>query len=142
MHYPQCGGFWGWWEKSLVLLGVLAIAAYQRLISPLKGFRCAHRALYGGDSCSEHGKQILITYGVSSFIPLMKERFCACNDAWLQLQNQSHLPKDAVPSAESSDMSTDETNRYKDAQCCISSSAKNKVDAGCDAVACCWEIKQ
>jgi len=32
----------------------MLISLYQRYVSPYKGFRCAHRVLHGGDSCSEY----------------------------------------------------------------------------------------
>jgi putative component of membrane protein insertase Oxa1/YidC/SpoIIIJ protein YidD len=46
-------------------LAIAAIAFYQSWISPIKGFRCAHRAHRGGLSCSEFGKQIIRSHGVS-----------------------------------------------------------------------------
>ncbi|HAZ49213.1 MAG TPA: hypothetical protein DDW76_23430 [Cyanobacteria bacterium UBA11369] len=35
---------------------IASIKAYQRYISPHKGFSCAHRLLYGGESCSGYIK--------------------------------------------------------------------------------------
>lgn len=140
IHHRQSEIVLRWWESFLVFFGIHAIIVYQKLISPLKGFRCAHKALHGGDSCSEYGKNILIRHGVRRFVPMMRERFRACNDAWRELMNQSYSSKNDVLS-KSDATSSNEADGYKDAQCCVSTSAKKKVDAACDAVACCWEIK-
>lgn len=60
------------------------IALYQRWLSPLKGFRCAHAALYGGESCSVAIAQIIGEQGLAS--PAIAAQFVACRQAY------SHLP--------------------------------------------------
>lgn len=53
----------------------LSITGYQRYVSPYKGFRCAHRALHGGESCSAYGKRAIQEVGVRAGMALLRERF-------------------------------------------------------------------
>jgi len=54
------------------------ITGYQRYLSPYKGFRCAHRVLHGGLSCSAFAKQVLLRRGVVEAFLRMRRRFVAC----------------------------------------------------------------
>ena len=45
-------------------VAILSISAYQRFISPHKGWCCAYAALHGGPSCSEYGKEEISRHGV------------------------------------------------------------------------------
>lgn len=54
------------------------IVFYQRYLSPLKGFHCAHRRLHGGLSCSEYVRQTIAAQGLRRSFPLCRERFEAC----------------------------------------------------------------
>ena len=59
------------------------VLAYQRWLSPWKGFACAHRLRHGGDSCSGHALRIL-RRGRRSMLrlrPLMRRRFARCRAA-------------------------------------------------------------
>ncbi|WP_292844188.1 membrane protein insertion efficiency factor YidD [Nostoc sp. NMS8] len=40
-------------------MAIDSITAYQKYISPSKGFSCFHRLLHGGDSCSNYVKTLL-----------------------------------------------------------------------------------
>ncbi len=62
-------------------IALAAIAAYQRHLSPQKGFCCAHRIQYGGPSCSEYACQTLTVYGLWQTLPLIRDRLRACRDA-------------------------------------------------------------
>ncbi|WP_338027215.1 membrane protein insertion efficiency factor YidD [Trichormus azollae] len=44
-------------------MSVTAIAGYQIHISPHKGFQCAHRVLYGSESCSQYIKRVIAEEG-------------------------------------------------------------------------------
>ena len=70
-------------------LAISIITAYQRWISPYKGFRCAHSAYYGGISCSGWAKKIIRKHGLSLFLPLMQRRFVACSDAYEKISNEN-----------------------------------------------------
>ncbi|CAM4384906.1 membrane protein insertion efficiency factor YidD [Deinococcus marmoris] len=60
------------------------IVLYQRWLSPLKGFRCAHAAFYGGESCSVAIARIIGEQGLGS--PAITAQFAACRQAY------GHLP--------------------------------------------------
>lgn len=62
-------------------LAVTAIAGYQKFISPYKGFSCAHRVLYGSDSCSQYFKRVIAEEGILMAIANAKERFQECREA-------------------------------------------------------------
>ena len=63
-------------------LGVAIISGYQKFISPHKGFRCAHRVLYGGESCSAYIKRIAAESGVIPALRSLKPRFAECRCAY------------------------------------------------------------
>ena len=65
----------------LARLAVALIRLYQRWISPYKGYRCAHRALHGGPSCSEFGIAVAQSDGVLSLWPSLRARFAECRAA-------------------------------------------------------------
>ncbi|BAU05448.1 membrane protein insertion efficiency factor YidD [Fischerella sp. NIES-3754] len=60
---------------------VVAITAYQKYISPHKGFACAHRVLYGGESCSGYIKRVIATEGLQAGLLISRDRFAACKEA-------------------------------------------------------------
>lgn len=64
------------------------IEVYQKYISPYKGFRCAHAALYDGDSCSNAIKKIIKAHGVFEGYHLIRERLGDCKAAFLMLSEE------------------------------------------------------
>jgi putative component of membrane protein insertase Oxa1/YidC/SpoIIIJ protein YidD len=62
-------------------LAITAITGYQKFISPHKGFSCAHRVLYGCDSCSQYFKQVITEEGIATAIANAKGRFQECREA-------------------------------------------------------------
>ena len=64
-----------------------AIEGYQRLISPHKGYRCAHGVLYGGASCSEFGKRAIQKYGMAGGLILLRQQFRDCHDAAVRIRS-------------------------------------------------------
>ncbi|WP_017655102.1 membrane protein insertion efficiency factor YidD [Fortiea contorta] len=70
-------------------VGVAAITGYQKHISPHKGFVCAHRVLYGGDSCSGYIKRMVAQHGFKVALVKSRERFQACKQAYQTLRSQS-----------------------------------------------------
>lgn len=62
-------------------IAVNAIAGYQRFISPHKGFSCAHRVLYGCESCSQYFKRVIAEDGLFTAIANAKGRFQECREA-------------------------------------------------------------
>jgi putative component of membrane protein insertase Oxa1/YidC/SpoIIIJ protein YidD len=55
-----------------------AIGAYQRRISPRKGFSCAHRVAHGGESCSVAVREQVARRGVVRAVVPSAVRFLAC----------------------------------------------------------------
>lgn len=66
-----------------------AITAYQRYVSPHKGFCCAHHAYHHRGSCSAFGKKIVLRFGVLRFVMLMRLRLKACRSAYQALLTES-----------------------------------------------------
>jgi putative component of membrane protein insertase Oxa1/YidC/SpoIIIJ protein YidD len=57
------------------------IAAYQRELSPRKGWACAHRVAHGGDSCSAAVREVVARRGVVRAVLPTAARFVACYQA-------------------------------------------------------------
>jgi len=70
-------------------LAAWAIEAYQRFVSPYKGFRCAHRAVHGRDSCSQFAKRVALKRGLLALFPLLRRRFTECGVAAQVLDYES-----------------------------------------------------
>lgn len=58
---------------------LLAIRAYQRYLSPLKGYVCAYRVLTGRDSCSAYGYLVIERFGLLRGLALLRRRTRACS---------------------------------------------------------------
>src|SRR3954452_11406096 len=70
-------------------LACRAIEAYQRHVSPRKGFRCAFRVLHGGDSCSGFAKRAIARLGPVPGLRLLRRRFQRCRLAARVLDYES-----------------------------------------------------
>lgn len=57
---------------------VYSISAYQKHLSPHKGFACPHRQLYGGSSCSDYVKALLTHQRIIDVLPMTLRRFHNC----------------------------------------------------------------
>ena len=85
---------------SLDQLAAICIRMYQLYVSPHKGFRCAHRALHGGASCSEFARQYTLEHGIWSMFPALRLRFRECRMAKETLvaeQSAAEQKKDPTP---------------------------------------------
>ena len=58
-----------------------AIRAYQRYVSPYKGFCCAYRTHTGRSSCSQLGYRAVRRFGVLSGLRLIRQRTFLCGVA-------------------------------------------------------------
>lgn len=74
-------------------IALFAIKAYQRYISPRKGFCCAYRVHTGYRSCSVLGYRAIRRYGVASGIAVLQKRFKRCSAAHQQHQISNHSPR-------------------------------------------------
>lgn len=57
------------------------LGAYQKHLSPRKGFSCPHRLLHEGESCSDYVKNIMLNQDLKTTIKMASERFKACKMA-------------------------------------------------------------
>lgn len=63
-------------------LSIWGIEAYQKYISPYKGYHCAYGLLHKDDyTCSQYGKVSIAKYGVVKGLALLFERFDECQEA-------------------------------------------------------------
>ena len=62
-------------ERLLSRAAVRCIEAYQRHLSPLKGYSCAYRVHHQAESCSEYVKRILQDEGTHGAGAKVKARF-------------------------------------------------------------------
>ncbi|WP_342114281.1 membrane protein insertion efficiency factor YidD [Pseudoduganella sp. OTU4001] len=67
-----------------------AIKAYQRHLSPRKGYHCAHRVLHGGDGCSGYGYRVIERFGVRLGVALLFRRFDDCSAAMRAMQRPTN----------------------------------------------------
>lgn len=63
------------------------IEVYQRRLSPLKGFTCAHLVLHGGVSCSQAVKLAIVEGGLAAGWRAVRARAAACRAAMIALQS-------------------------------------------------------
>ncbi len=75
-------------DQILRILIARTIGFYQKYISPYKGFSCAHRRLYGGESCSQYAKRIVLEEGVVIAWQKLTDRFRECKEASLILKSK------------------------------------------------------
>lgn len=64
--------------RSVVLA---AITAYQRYVSPYKGFSCAYRRHTGRSSCSKLGYRAVRRLGVVTGLAVLRRRLDRCREA-------------------------------------------------------------
>lgn len=68
---------------------LLAITAYQRYLSPYKGFHCAFARHTGRDTCSGYGYRVFARYGTRRGYLLLRRRFAACSNVACQHARQA-----------------------------------------------------
>ena len=71
---------------------LLAIRAYQRFVSPYKGFACAYRRHTGRASCSAFGYRAVRRHGVFSGLALIRSRTHLCGVVHRQHSCRSRPP--------------------------------------------------
>ena len=86
----------------------VAITGYQKHISPHKGFACAHRILYGGESCSQYIKRVVAKEGLKTAFVNSHERFQACKQANQILRRRVAASRYASTQTENSEESIEE----------------------------------
>jgi len=76
---------------------LLLIAFYQRFLSPIKGYNCAHHRLHKGPTCSNAIKHILIDNKLSDVPNLVRERFDECKEASITITKNAAHQKADIP---------------------------------------------
>lgn len=91
-------------DSAVRQIAVASISGYQKYISPKKGFSCAHRVLYGGESCSQYIKRAIAQRGLSQGIKAAGHRFAACKNANKILKARYHSQSnDENPNSQDND---------------------------------------
>jgi putative component of membrane protein insertase Oxa1/YidC/SpoIIIJ protein YidD len=72
-------------------LALWLIRFYQRFLSPHKGFRCAHAAFFGGNSCSGAIYTLVLERGFWRALPQIKIRFGECRFAYETLLRSGRI---------------------------------------------------
>ncbi|XWK86521.1 MAG: membrane protein insertion efficiency factor YidD [Phormidium sp.] len=70
-----------WFDSGIRQIACTSISGYQKYLSPHKGFSCAHRILYGGESCSAYIKRIVAQKGLKAAFQASRRRFRDCKKA-------------------------------------------------------------
>ncbi|WP_071516145.1 membrane protein insertion efficiency factor YidD [Geitlerinema sp. PCC 9228] len=76
--------------SSLDKLAIALVSLYQRYLSPYKGFRCAHKTLYGGTSCSQYFQTVVREKGLVAAIPKFQQRLLDCKQANVLIHAQDN----------------------------------------------------
>ncbi|MDB9375845.1 membrane protein insertion efficiency factor YidD [Nodularia sphaerocarpa] len=122
-------------------VGVAAITGYQKHISPHKGFACAHRVLYGDESCSQYFKRVIAEDGFSAALIQSRERFQACKQANRILHFQGEKPEKEPPNPQPPDKnpggeSIDCNDCVTGAECSANFAEMVNTNADCSAIDC------
>ena len=105
-------------------IALLAIRAYQRWISPFKGFSCAYRVHTGASSCSELGYRAIRRYGLFGGVDVLDIRLALCSDCHTEHRTVSAQRRAQLGSC---DAPCDIPCDGKDARC---------LDGVCDCLNC------
>jgi len=127
--------------SPLAWLLIRLIGCYQCYLSPYKGFRCAHRALHGGESCSQFVKRAVRQQGARRSLSAARSRFAECRAARDVLKRGADLPsaKFAADDPESNDgqnppTAASATSRWRALDCC------HFAPDACEAATCCGDV--
>jgi putative component of membrane protein insertase Oxa1/YidC/SpoIIIJ protein YidD len=136
-------------------LAIAAINGYQRYLSPYKGFRCAHRVLHQGESCSQYVKREVQSAGLLVALRRSRVRFAECKEASrvIQIRRRDYLislssedtsdtnwdPQPPLTEAEEHFLRENEQERLKN-NAASSNNCNNCdspcIDAGCESLNC------
>lgn len=81
----------------LRIAGAALIRAYQRHLSPRKGYRCAYGVLHGAGTCSSIGLDIMEQQGFWAFWRKMPLQFEACKVEALSLREEREKHEEETP---------------------------------------------
>jgi putative component of membrane protein insertase Oxa1/YidC/SpoIIIJ protein YidD len=75
-------------DHTLAGISLIALDLYRRFVSPYKGYACAYRLRFGGESCSGFARRILATEGWSAGQRAVRNRLRECHMASLALRHE------------------------------------------------------
>lgn len=110
------------------------ITGYQKFLSPHKGFSCAHRILYGEESCSQYVKRAVREHGLRQAVLMSRDRFQACKAAHQILRSrfsQEEDERDRLRRNVDRNCNNESCNNCADAADC--------ADVSCEAINCLGE---
>lgn len=116
-------------DTAIRQLAIASISGYQKHISPKKGFACAHRVLYGGESCSQYIKSSIGKFGLFEAVKKSRLRFAACKQANRILKARFN--------SQSGGAGNDEP-KSRDKNCSSSSNCPNNCVDAIAAFSCSW----
>lgn len=126
-------------------LAVLAICAYQRHVSPYKGFCCAYREHTGRDSCSTLGLRAIRRYGLWRGLSILQRRMYLCGVAHRRHQRlylflspsgpMSLFPSIRPPAGQRGDCDIGGCDALPDASCDLPGG--KGLSRLCNAASCC-----
>lgn len=135
-------------------LAIAAITGYQRYLSPHKGFRCAHRVLHQGESCSQYVKREVQEEGLLLALRQSRLRFAECKEASRVIQTRRREYLISLSSEDTSDTNWDpptplteaeeQSSQENEQQRLNNASSLNNcnncdspcIDAGCESANC------
>jgi putative component of membrane protein insertase Oxa1/YidC/SpoIIIJ protein YidD len=97
-------------------LAIAAITGYQRYLSPHKGFRCAHRVLHQGESCSQYVKREVQEEGLRLALRRSRLRFAECKEASWVIKTRCREYLISLSSEDTSDTNWDPPTPLTDAE--------------------------
>ena len=69
-------------NRAAALLAFIFVKAYQHLISPYKGFLCAHGAFTAEPSCSQVAASTFLANSFSQSLPIIHTQFRRCRTTY------------------------------------------------------------
>jgi hypothetical protein len=79
-------------DRALDWISVIGLDLYRGLVSPYKGYACAHRLKFGGESCSVFAHRNLVAQGWSAGRKAVSSRLRECHAASVAMRRGRHAP--------------------------------------------------
>lgn len=119
------------------VIALLTIRAYQRYLSPLKGFCCAYGAHTGRRTCSALGYRAIQRYGVRGGLLILRRRLYLCGVAYRR--HATPVPRPPRAQRGDCDLGCDlPCDLSPDLPGCKSGSSARNLISCCDCGSCDW----
>ena len=114
-------------DSMLRRTSISGIDWYRRAVSPHKGFACAHRLKYGGESCSQFARQVFETSRWRPGARAIIVRFQNCGEAARALRRDAAF--DAMSRVDDGPSDVDPERPYSGDYVDVTKLACNRLDA-------------